>query len=165
LAEYIGVVAFVSFSAIAGSERLAEAINCGFEWVATGVEAAVSSNAPPVPGESPCKQKPKKKCKDVFPNLIPVDELGYPYTSQYQAVQAARAAARPNQIQLGAQATATDGPCGTNQSQYQVGTHQNVYAISKTKGRQGYVGDIVMCPCCDDSTGTPTPTNRWNFIQ
>jgi hypothetical protein len=152
------------FEAVAVLRPLAQIINCGFEEIETGLAAAVTSNLPGVQ-DGPCTEKPRKKCKDEFPKLIPVDQLGYPYTSNYQAVQAARAAARPQQIQLGAAATATDGPCGASQSQYLVGTHQNVYAISKRKGRQGYVGDIVMCPCCDDSSGQPMPTQRWNFIR
>lgn len=33
------------------------------------------------------------------------------------------------QIQLGANNAATDGPCGTSQSQYQAGTHQELRAL------------------------------------
>src|SRR6266498_483591 len=47
LAEYIAVIAMVSFAEIAASQRLAEIINCKFQKFATGVEAAVTSNLPP----------------------------------------------------------------------------------------------------------------------
>ena len=154
--EYSLLIGFVSFSAIAGSEYLAEKINCAFQWVGTGVKAAVASNAAPIAG-GPCLQKPKPKtCANTFPNAKRCDALppDYKYNSAGQAIGAIGGYwGRP--VGTKNEAGAEKGPCSVNGAGPLAGTHYSLMFLDNPKQKRPYAGSVGCCPCCDDSGGQP----------
>lgn len=135
------------------------AVACLFTLSATTLEALVE-NGPGTRLErtGPCTVKGTPTCKSEYPNLIPVDALfgGYPFESEGEAFAALQAAYPGQPLRKATRAPATGGPCPVG-GQYDPGWHINVRFA---KGN-GYAGSLVGCPCCDDSSGVPEPTQRW----
>jgi RHS repeat-associated protein len=133
------------------------AIACVFNLTADELAAVLISGK--IERTGPCTAKPGPSCKTEYPNLIPVGNLfDYPFESEGEAFAALQAEVAPQQLKKTRRAPATGGPCAVG-GQYDPGWHINVpYA----KGG-GYAGSLVGCPCCDDSSGTPEPTERWGI--
>jgi len=158
--EYGLVIAIVSFSAIAGSEYLAQEINCAFEEIGGGLSAAVTSNLPGIQ-DGPCKQKARPKCKDEFPKLINVNQLPswYAFHSEGEAYQDIQDYYGKRKLRKGRNAPAKTGPCSID-GPYTPGWH---IGINFAKGGK-QAGDLVGCPCCEDTSAGPIPTERWGVI-
>jgi RHS repeat-associated protein len=151
--EYLLVVGIVSFGTIAGSEYLAEQINCKFLWEGTGTTAAVASNAAPV-SAGPCLQKPKpRNCSNTYPKMLICENLpqGYKFGSFGDARDAVAAyLGRTVDKAKNQPKQSTKGPC------VGLGTH---YSLRYTDGGPGgYPASIGCCPCCSDRSGSPDPT-------
>ncbi len=134
------------------------AVACLLTLSATTLEALVE-NGPHTRLErtGPCTVKGTPTCKSEYPNLVPVDALfGYPFESEGEAFAALQAAFPGQPLRKATRAPATGGPCPVG-GQYDPGWHINVRFA---KGN-GYAGSLVGCPCCDDSSGIPEPTQRW----
>jgi hypothetical protein len=120
----------------------------------------VTSNLPGVQ-DGPCKQKARKKCKDEFPKLINVNQLPawYVFHSEDEAYQDLQDYYGKRTLRKGRNAPAKKGPCPTD-GPYTPGWHIGVDFMKG--GKQA--GDLVGCPCCEDTSGGPVPTERWGVI-
>jgi Flp pilus assembly pilin Flp len=150
--EYALLVSAIALTEVAALTELSCAISVSYAEDALKVEGATEVTA----DWSHCRAK-GKSCKITYPQYIPLNQLWYPFTSQFTAYQVATASNGGKQPKKGGVFPATDGPCGEG-SPYVVGTHQNLYFGNE------HVGDIVSCTACDDSMGDPTLVKRWDYI-
>jgi RHS repeat-associated protein len=137
-------------------------ISCLFSRVGTTVAALVKNpDVNDLYHRSPCVVDTRPKCKDLHPDLIPVQNLPdwYDYDSESEAWLAIQDHYAPKQLKKGKRDPAQIGPCPVG-GQYKPGLHISVQFVNGG----GYAGALVGCQCCDDSSGTPTPTQRWGAI-
>jgi len=165
-AEYTLSLNRVSLRTILGQIALATALACATEEDATGFGSIFynllnGSNPLNLQQAGPCAVKPGPTCKTEYPDLIPVKRLPwfYEFPNEDAAFYALSDIYAPRQIRKTTDAMATGGPCPVG-GQYKPGWHINTNFV---KGG-GYAGALVGCPCCDDSSGEPQPTERWGII-
>jgi RHS repeat-associated protein len=102
-------------------------------------------------------------CKVAFPTLINVKNLwAYPFKSWTEAWSILVLEYKPYTIKAGQTAPATSGPCRVG-GYYQPGDHTNVLFASGPQSGLSVGQSVVMCPCCDESSGTAVPTKRYGL--
>ena len=106
-------------------------------------------------------QETVKSCKTEYPNLLPVEEVPgwYEFESQGEAASALEEEVGGPVIPTKSR-PATSGPCPVG-GEYDPGWHIRYMPAS---GGGAQAGSVVGCPVCDDSSGTPTPSQRWGVF-